>query len=403
MAGISWRVGVAMLALVVMLLVTPRPASAAVTCEFSSGVLFVDLGASSDLAQVSVSGSNILVRDLFGTKTCLGAAPTVNNTAALSIFNHPGFAGNTVIVETAGSFVPGPNPQDGSDSAGGTPEIEIFVNLNSAPNGLLSVRAQGGNIRFGTDGINPNAFDTEVQPDRDIVPLNVSRFDGRAGSSASTTAATLGAQGGAGTGSPLAQGIDLQGNNGVDHLTGGDGNDSLQSFLGNDTIAGGGGDDTVEPGVGDDVIDGAAGADTVDYTQYGVPSLSVDLGIAGPQNTGGNGNETFANIENVRGTSGPDILRGDNGPNKLTTFNGNDIVEGRGGNDTLDAGAGEDILDVRDTGADSVECGAGADTVTADLPGIDTLLNCETTLFPATATESANGGRPPSPTRRHRR
>jgi hypothetical protein len=390
--GVSRRMGVVMLAALAMLLGAPRPAPAAVTCEFSSGVLFVDLGASSDLAQVSVSGANIVVRDLFGLKACTGTAPTVNNTAALSIFNHPGFNGNTVIVETAGAFAPGPAIQDGSDNAGGTPEIEIFVNLNSAPNGLLSVRGQGGNIRFGGFGINPNASATEVQPDVDITPLNVSRLDGRAGSSASATPATLGAQGGAGTGPPLTQGIDLQGNNGADNLTGGDGADTLQSFAGNDNLVGGSGDDAMEPGADNDAVDGGAGADTANYSQFGVTSIAVDLDIAGPQNTGGSGNDSIANIENVTGTSGPDILRGNGESNRLTTFNGNDVVEGRGGNDTLDAGGGEDTLDVRDDGPDSAECGAGTDTVTADLAGIDTLLNCETAVFPATASGNITGG-----------
>jgi RTX calcium-binding nonapeptide repeat (4 copies) len=90
--------------------------------------------------------------------------------------------------------------------------------------------------------------------------------------------------------------------------------------------------------------------------------------------------------------AGPDILRGNDGPNQLTTFNGNDTVEGRGGNDTLETGNGKDTVHVRDGGPDSVDCGAETDTVTADLPGVDTLLQCEDVTFLTTDTGNPPGG-----------
>jgi Ca2+-binding RTX toxin-like protein len=378
-------------AIAAWLLAAPATAPAAVTCDGST-VMQVDLGASSDLAQVSVSGANIVVTSISGPVTCTGTPPTVNNTAAISIFNHAGLNFNTVIVETAGSFTPGLAPQDVSDSGGATDEIEIFVNLNNAPNGLLSVRANGGNIRWGRDGVNPNAAPGEVTPDADIFGLNVVRLDGRAGSSASTTPATLGAQGGAGTGLAVAQGIDLQGNNGADSLTGGDGPDTLMSFGGNDVIDAGAGEDSINPGLADDTIDGGLGADTLDYSQYNGVSASVDLGIAGPQLTGDGASDSLANVENVIGTGGPDILRGDAGPNRFQSFNGDDTLDGRGGIDTLEAGAGADSLEVRDGGPDTADCGADADTVVADLLGTDTLTGCETVSFLQPPTPDPGGG-----------
>ena len=271
------------------------------------------------------------------------------------------------------------------------------MNLNGAPSGRLSVRDAGGFIRWGAEGINPNATATENSPDADIFPLNVDNLDGNGGSSAGTSPATLGAQGGAGTGAPLSQGIRLQGNNGIDHLTGGAGNDTLEGFLGTDTIDGGSGDDTLDPGAGDDAMDGGPGSDTADYSGFGIGSVSVDLAIAGPQNTGGSGNDSFTNVENLLGTSNADILSGDGGPNRLTSFNGNDTIDGRGGNDTIDAGDGEDAVTARDGGPDSVNCGAAGDTVTADVLGVDTLTGCESVLFaPGPPGPPGAGGPPPA-------
>jgi hypothetical protein len=126
---------------------------------------------------------------------------------------------------------------------------------------------------------------------------------------------------------------------------------------GNDALSGGGGDDTLNGGVGDDLITGGAGTDTADYSGTSVP-VQVDLSNGLPQPTGGAGVDTLAEVENLTGGSGSDVLKGNGGPNVLT------------------GGLGDDRLFSRDQAADTVQCGAGDDFAQHDL--LDTLKQCET-------------------------
>jgi Ca2+-binding RTX toxin-like protein len=118
-------------------------------------------------------------------------------------------------------------------------------------------------------------------------------------------------------------------------------------------IDGGAGDDTIRGGAGADTIDGGDGNDTLDESDH-TSGVVVDLtkGVAG--------DGTVTNVENVIGGAGPDQITGDAAPNRLL------------------GGPGDDHINSVDTSADTVDCGDGNDTVTAD--GRDTLLNCETRL-----------------------
>jgi Ca2+-binding RTX toxin-like protein len=384
------------MAIVCGLLVVPAASQATVTCSAGSTVPTVDLGANLDGVFLSVSGTTIQVHSNGSNVPCDGGTPTVNNTAAISIVNHSGFSANFVTIENAGAFVPGVT--SGPDENGGTPEIEIFVNLNDAPNALLSVRSAGGSVRFGDSGINYNATGSEVVPDWDIRPIGVAKLEGRNGTPQNTLPSVFGAQGGAGTGGPLFSNVDLLGNNGPDLITGGEGNDRLQSFGGSDGISGGGGNDTLEPGLGSDVVDGGSGIDLLDYRFTNVPDIAIDLDIAGPQNGAGGGTETIAGIEDVDGTVGGDVIRGDAGPNRIITVAGNDVIEGRGGVDIINSGISVNVsndvdsVDVRDGGPDTVDCGVGIDSVTADEPGVDTLTDCEDVSFATPAGGGGTGG-----------
>ena len=116
-------------------------------------------------------------------------------------------------------------------------------------------------MRFGQDGINPNATPGEVSPDADIIPIGVRTLEGRGGTAGNIVdPSVLGAQGGAGTGSPLTKGLDLLGNGGDDQLTGGDGDDQLLAFGGDDSLLGLAGDDTLQPGPGTDLPAAAPGS-----------------------------------------------------------------------------------------------------------------------------------------------
>jgi hypothetical protein len=124
-----------------------------------------------------------------------------------------------------------------------------------------------------------------------------------------------------------------------DRLVGGDGDDLLK---------GQGADDCLEGGTGDDVLDG------------------------------GDGNDRLA------GSSGRDRLSGGTGDDKLTGGKGNDRLTGGPGNDTFSPGSGRDVVDAGggndtinsvDGVKETIECGAGKDTVRADKH--DRLKHCE--------------------------
>jgi Ca2+-binding RTX toxin-like protein len=367
--------------------------AAAVTCDRVGAALIVGLD-SNDLALLDVSNGSIQVRGGSAQLIpCSGTpAPTVNNIGAILVSNQPGSSTASVIIEDAGDFAPG-SIIDGSDT-GGTSEIEIYVNLNNASYSQLSVRDRGGNVRFGTNGINPNAGPGEVAPDADIFPINVNMLEGRAGTAGNITdPGVLGAQGDAGTGSALNNGIELLGNRGNDQLTGGNGDDHLLAFNGNDTLLGMDGADTLQPGEDDDVVDGGPGVDKVDYLlNQNIPSVNLDLAITDPQDTGGAGKDAIANVEDVDGTAGPDVLRGDSSANDLFASSGNDVIEGRKGRDTLEGWKGEDSIDARDGGPDKVDCGDDADKVVTDEPGVDTLIDCEKVSFAEVKGGGGGGG-----------
>ncbi len=363
-------------------LAAPAAAPAAVTCDASSGVLTVALGAAEDGAILEVVAGEIRVKQVATPITCSGpgAPPTVTNTAAISVTGNADNQG--VLISEAKNFVPGSLPEAGSN------EIEIFVNLNDRPGSRLVVSTgnSSGLIVFGTSGINANAVGEAAPADADITG-NVEQFGGLGGDGNDE----LDARGGRGTGSPLREEIILNGGQGTNHLQAGEGSDKLMAGDGNDTLFAGGGDDLLEPGEGNDTVSGGADTDLAVVDPNG--PVTVDLGLGSGQDTG-QGTDTFSGIENVNGgLAGPATLRGDDGPNVLVGTDSPDTLEGRGGQDVLVASDGADTLLARDGGPDRAECGADdADTVTADSPGIDLLTDCETTLFPSAPGGGTAGG-----------
>lgn len=84
----------------------------------------------------------------------------------------------------------------------------------------------------------------------------------------------------------------------------------------------------------------------------------------------------LAGNDTLRGLAGADNLSGGKGADTLKGGPGNDSLDGGPGNDTLDGGVGvdhvlggpgRDTIKVRDGVRDFVGCGAGVDTVIADL------------------------------------
>jgi Ca2+-binding RTX toxin-like protein len=196
-------------------------------------------------------------------------------------------------------------------------------------------------------------------------------------------------------------GADLFGENGTDRLYGGRGNDRLDGGAGNDTEIGGAGDDVLVGGNGRDLLVGSTGVDTVvgpDGTVAwritgagsGVLQAATTSSFRSIENLiGGTGDDTFtfrlrgsvagkidggagvntlnyaaigggvqvnlfagtasrtggvADIANVVGGTGNDVLVGDAQANRLTGGGGRDILIGGDGADVLVGGSGDDVL-----------------------------------------------------------
>jgi Ca2+-binding RTX toxin-like protein len=140
----------------------------------------------------------------------------------------------------------------------------------------------------------------------------------------------------------------------LDVLSGGPGNDTLS---GGATLDGGDGDDgmasgvnvpaaTLRGGPGADNLEGGNGADSLD---------------------GGDGKDTLNGTEGadrLAGGGDSDTLMGGEGADTLDGGDGADSLEGERGKDSYSAGAGDDKLDAADDVAETLDCGAGRDTVT---------------------------------------
>jgi len=129
-------------------------------------------------------------------------------------------------------------------------------------------------------------------------------------------------------------------------LTGSTAANVLTGLAGNDTLSGLAGNDTLDGGAGNDRIDGGAGADTLSYATA-TEGVTVNLSSTTSQDTGGSGNDTITNLENLVGSAFADVLTGNTGAN---------VIDGGGGEDLINGGIG--------SAADTLAGGAGIDTVT---------------------------------------
>ena len=129
-------------------------------------------------------------------------------------------------------------------------------------------------------------------------------------------------------------------------------------------MEGAGQDDQLDGGPGTNILIGGAGSDTATYFDQG--GVTVNLSIAGAQNTIGAGTDTLIGIENLTGSGFNDTLSGDAGANVLQGLAGNDVLNGKAGADTMVGGLGNDIYVVDEAGDVVTEsAGEGSDMVVA--------------------------------------
>jgi hypothetical protein len=367
----------------------PTAASAAVSCALTGTELDVTISAGSSLASVQRgtggAANDIDVYD--GTvspgnlQSCTGS-PTVTNTDSIVVTDAVAAHNATLNMDLQnGPFEPGATT---AGDASGTSEIEVTFNAADGSDklGVTGQTTVANDFTFGQTGATSIGGNLNGDGDVDDVTVN----DGEKISlNGGNQADNLNAAGGTGfTGAvPYTSGglavLTMDGGLNDDHLTAGPGGWILDtgSAYGNDTLTGGSGNDELGAwGPGDDVIDGGGGtADTVDY-QFATPGdVHFDLGIVGPQDTNGSGNDSAVNVEGIVGSQvpGTDVLTGDAGANVFVANDGDDVIVPKGGNDEVAGGPGNDTVSYAagstgpvtaslGTGAPQVTGGAGTDT-----------------------------------------
>lgn len=162
----------------------------------------------------------------------------------------------------------------------------------------------------------------------------------------------------------------------IENLTGSAFDDTLTGDSGANVLSGGAGNDSLQGGANSDTLDGGADNDTATYAAASA-AVTVNLAIAGVQDTIGAGTDTLVSIENVTGSGFGDSLTGDGGANLLTGGAGNDTLEGGGGADTLDGGSDSDTASYASASAGvtvSLAIAGAQNTIAA---GTDTLVSIE--------------------------
>ncbi|MBS0166535.1 MAG: calcium-binding protein [Nitrospira sp.] len=130
--------------------------------------------------------------------------------------------------------------------------------------------------------------------------------------------------------------------------------DTIVGRAGNDQLSGLGDNDRLNGGLGNDVLNGGVGVgDIADYSNGSISGQSyigatagvtVNLTLAGAQNTGGAGVDTLVGMEHVIGTAFNDVLTGNSVRNALWGLAGHDVLNGGLGDDVLNGGLGNDVL-----------------------------------------------------------
>ncbi len=202
---------------------------------------------------------------------------------------------------------------------------------------------------------------------------------------------------------------------GVENLRGSPFADILTGSTQANSLFGGAGNDTLKGAAGADRLAGESGSDTASYAGE---TVAVRAALANPVFGLANsqGDTIDADVENLLGGGGADILAGNAGANTISGGDGGDRIDGGRGDDRLDGGggadrigpfanngtptspnlvprdaptddgfdrltgsSGDDVLDTRDGRTDpAVACGSERDFAVIDLFDKTSNADCET-------------------------
>ena len=153
--------------------------------------------------------------------------------------------------------------------------------------------------------------------------------------------------------------------------------EGLLGGAGRDRLGGNAADNLFDGGAGGDRFTGGAGYDLVSYASRSAPVTADADGASADDGVPGEGDTIGADIEDLEGGAGNDVLTGNAAENFLYGGPGADRMDGAGGADELYGEAGGDKLITRDGASDLADCGAGDDLVRPD--ELDELAGCERT------------------------
>jgi hypothetical protein len=224
------------------------------------------------------------------------------------------------------------------------------------------------------------------------VRLNGLADDGSVGEGDNVLGSLGSIQGGSGD-DTLESGADsasLAGGAGNDTLVGSPEGESLLGQDGDDDISAGGGNDSLAGGAGADRLSGGPGHDEASYAGA-VSRLRLSIGDGPGDGAAGEGDDIQADVEDLIGGSGADVMIGTAGANRLVGLGGADRMfggegadrlEGSNHGDRLDAGPGpdsliagaRDILLLVDGERDRTDCRSSAPAIDAD--ALDTFKRC---------------------------
>jgi len=283
------------------------------------------LATQSTALTVDAGGGNDTIISQFSSVSVLGGDGDDRFVSGAAADTFDGGAGNDTVDYSAGAV---------------GQWVDLRINAGSGGDSLISVESVVGSAYADTITGSDGANTLDGGAGNDLL-------DGAGGvdtvSYASATAAvtvSLGQQG-------VAQdthgaGVDTL--KGFENLTGSAFADQLNGDGFANVIQGGAGNDTIEGGAGDDVLDGGSGVNLLSY-YHATAGVTVDLTLAGAQNTGSMGVDTLSNFQNLNGSAYGDTLRAGAGSHAVAAFGGADTVYiDNGAAGSYDGGADVDTL-----------------------------------------------------------